>query len=222
MPVADANYDSDASLYTCDGLNLVGSGSSDPDGDSLTYEWELTSAPATSALTTGDIQTATEADPVFYPDEPGTYVFMLTVTDSGGAYGYPDTLTLDIAERTDNQDPISDPGSTQTYSEEVTCQAYSYGEYYICDDCGDYDHSLDGSDSSDPDGDELTYAWVVTDGDATLADETTATPTLTQEGPPTAYGETETESATVELTVTDCMGATNTAELTVYFECTGI
>ncbi len=205
MPTADASYDSDST----------------PNGDSMTHAWELTSAPPTSALTTSDIQATTDEEPVFYPDVDGAYVFSLTVTDSGGAYSYPDSLTVAIATRPDNTDPVAEAGDAQTYSEEVSCQAYSYGEYYTRDDCEDYEHTLDGGDSSDPDGDELTYSWVVLSGDGTLTDETTATPTLTQGGPSTEYGETNSEDVEVELTVTDCMGATHTDTVTVSFECTG-
>jgi hypothetical protein len=221
MPTADAGYDTDSTLYHCSGLLLDGSGSSDPSGDSLTYAWDLASAPAASALTTSDIQSSTDAQPIFYPDVAGTYVFMLTVTDAGGAFSYPDTLTISIAERLDNTEPVANAGGTQTYSEDVSCQAFSYGEYYTCDDCADYDHTLDGGDSSDPDGDELTYSWAVLIGDGTLTDETTSSPTLTQTGPSTEYGETNAESVTVELTVTDCMGATHTDTVDVNFECTG-
>ncbi len=222
MPTAVATYDAESStLYLCDALTLIGSESSDPDGDSLTYSWELTSAPSSSTLTTSDIQSATDADPVFYPDVAGTYVFTLTVTDSGAAYSYPDSLVLVVDERLFNTDPVSDAGSTETYSGEIACQAFSYGEYYVCEDCADYDHELDGSGSSDPDGDELTYLWAVLSGDGTLANETTSTPTLTQTGPATEYGETESESVEVELTVTDCMAASNTSTVTVYYECTG-
>ena len=116
---------------------------------------------------------------------------------------------------------MANAGDDQTYSEDVSCQAFSYGEYYTCDDCADYDHVLDGGDSSDPDGDELTYSWAVLSGDGTLTDETTSTPTLTQTGPSAEYGETNTESVSVELTVTDCMGATHTDTIDVYYECTG-
>lgn len=221
MPVADASYDSSSTLYHCSALLLDGGGSRDPDGDALSYSWELTSAPAGSALTTADIQATTDASPAFYPDVGGTYVFSLTVTDAGGAFSYPDTLAVAIAERPDNQSPVADAGNTQTYSEDVSCQAYSYGAYYTCDDCADYDHTLDGGDSSDPDTDELTYSWAVVSGSGTLTDETTSTPTLTQTGPSTEYGSTTSESVTVELTVTDCMGATATDTVTVNFECNG-
>src|SRR4030095_784098 len=56
-----------------------GSGSSDPDGDALTFAWTLTSAPTGSGATLMNINGASAT---LTPDLPGTYVVSLVVSDS--------------------------------------------------------------------------------------------------------------------------------------------
>ena len=66
-------------------VTLDGSRSSDPEGGPLTYAWIVKSGPAT-VLTNSATSKAT-----FTPSSIGTYVFTLTVTDSGGLTGSADT-----------------------------------------------------------------------------------------------------------------------------------
>lgn len=61
--------------------------SSDPDGDSLSYTWEITSAPAGSSIDT----TYSDVTPVIEFDVNGTYNINLTVSDGSLS----DTVTLD-------------------------------------------------------------------------------------------------------------------------------
>jgi hypothetical protein len=72
---------------------------------------------------------------------------------------------------------------------------------------------LDGTGSSAPDGDSLTYSWTITSdptGDASLTDPDTATPTFN------APGDFEgTQDVTVELTVEDPDGNSDTDSTTV-------
>ncbi|MBO86424.1 MAG: hypothetical protein CL927_13790, partial [Deltaproteobacteria bacterium] len=204
-PTAIASYDREnSSLYTCDTLYLDGASSSDPTGEALIYTWELTSAPAASLLTTSDIEEPTDASPVLVPDEPGTYVFTLTV-DNGTESSAPSTLSLVITERPFNNDPTPDPGDDETASASADCTAISYGAGgYDCDACSDYDFNLDGSASDDPDGDWVDDpSWVILSGDASITDEDTWTPTVTVVGPDGEYGVTNSETVQVELTVTD-------------------
>ncbi len=226
MPVAVATYDSSASLESCDELGLVGSGSYDPDASgTVTYEWELTSAPSGSAATTSDISEYTDADPTFTPDVSGGYTFTLTVSD-GGTLSYPVSFSVTVAVAPDNVTPVAAAGSDDSYSESVTCQAISYGASYECDDCDSYDFDLDGSASSDGNSDYwMTYAWSVSDSDGatvSIDDSTSSTPTVTVSGVSAVYGSATTADVDINLAVTDCYGATSAADsVTLTYSCTG-
>ena len=75
-PVADAGPDqggkAPGSLIT-----LNGSGSSDANGDPLTYSWSLTTPPGSAAVLVG----ATSVSPTFIVDLAGTYTAQLIVND---------------------------------------------------------------------------------------------------------------------------------------------
>lgn len=222
-PTAFPEVSTDSTLETCDMLQLVGSNSVDSAGLALTYEWELTTAPASSVLTTADIQQTTDADPVFYPDVVGVYVFTLTVYN-GEEYSQPASLSVNITQRMDNTDPVANAGEDTTYEEDADCTPISYGVSYDCDACSDYDFELDGTASSDPDGDWLGEpAWAITSGSsvATIADEDTWEPTVTVTGQTPSYGVTSSTDVEVTLTVVDCMGATATDTVMLTYECTG-
>ncbi len=222
-PSAVPAYSDTSSLVTCDTLYLDGSASSDPTGMPLTFEWELASAPAGSILTTSDIEETTDVSPVFVPDVPGTYVFTLTV-DNGTESSPAVPLVVDIALRSYNTPPTADAGDDQTASVTASCTPIAYGAGgYDCDSCSDYDFELDGTGSSDPDGDWLADPqWTIVSGVATIVDEDTWEPTVTVTGPATAsYGVPDSQSIEVELSITDCMGATDTDLVTLTYTCTG-
>jgi hypothetical protein len=76
VPVANAGADQlNASTGT---ITLDGSGSYDPDGDAITYQWAQTSGPTVT------LSNAKAAAPTFTASAGQAYVFKLTVTDSGG------------------------------------------------------------------------------------------------------------------------------------------
>jgi hypothetical protein len=75
-PIAEAGSDKNTPIYEL--VQLDGSGSSDPDGDPLTYSWSVISRPAGSYVSLTGSFTAT---PTFTPDKEGVYVFSLTVYD---------------------------------------------------------------------------------------------------------------------------------------------
>jgi hypothetical protein len=78
-PVASAGAAQSVSAGTA--VTLDGSASSDPDGDALSYTWNL-AGPAGSAAS---LVSPSSARPSFTPDLTGTYVATVTVADGRGA-----------------------------------------------------------------------------------------------------------------------------------------
>src|SRR5215210_7354531 len=179
-----ANAGSDQSVSEGQVVHLDGSASTDPDSDTLTYAWTQTAG--TSATLSG----ATSKTPSFTAPDVGangdTLTFELTVNDGNG-HTATDTVDIGVQNVIVNQAPTANAGSDQSVSE------------------GQVVH-LDGSASTDPDSDTLTYAWTQTAGtSATLSGADSATPSFTAPDVG-ANGDT----LTFELTVTDNDGATAT------------
>lgn len=115
-------------------FDLDGSSSTDPDNDGLTYQWSLGGQPA------GSTAHLSATQPV------GTYVYTLEVTDP---YGAKSTKTVTVTVELGNQPPVSVAGSNQT----VTVQHDGNPSTKTAA------VTLNGSASSDPDGQALTYEW---------------------------------------------------------------
>lgn len=111
---------------------LDGSASVDPDGDPLSYRWSFVSRPAASAAALDD---PAAVRPAFDIDAPGRYVVGLIVND--GRVSSPEDL---VEVTTSNSGPNADAGPDQRVVTGAVAQ-------------------LDGSASSDPDGDRLVYRW---------------------------------------------------------------
>jgi len=150
-PVANAGPDQGVTLG--DTVQLDGSGSFDPDGDSLTFSWSLTVTPIGSLATLSD---ATAINPTLEADVFGTYEVTLAVHD-GQVPSAQDTVVIS----TINVDPIADAGPDQ---------AVAVGDTV----------SLDGTGSTDPDGLSITFTWSFVSqplgSSATLSDPTSPTP----------------------------------------------
>jgi len=147
----DADAGPDQSVNEGDEVILDGSGSSDPDGDPLTYQW---TAPAGITLNND-----TDEKPTFTAPEVSTdtdFKFSLVVND-GTVDSPADEVTITVKQV--NKAPTANAGDDQTVNE------------------GDL-ITLDGSGSSDPDGDPLTYKWTAPLG-ITLSKETDEKPTFT-------------------------------------------
>ncbi|MDO8740240.1 MAG: PKD domain-containing protein [Candidatus Woesearchaeota archaeon] len=86
-PIANAGTDKSSAINTI--TQLDGSGSSDPEGEQLSYNWVQTSG------TSITLSSTTAQKPSFTATQEGTYEFQLTAYD-GELYSQPDTVTVTI------------------------------------------------------------------------------------------------------------------------------
>ncbi|MCK6517860.1 PKD domain-containing protein [Myxococcota bacterium] len=163
-------------------IKLDGSASSDPDGDSLRYRWTFTSRPAGSALTDADIQDASSALASFQADVAGTYSVRLIVRD--GMLSDSTTLPGLVVGMLNDDEPWDSrtrhPGEAQTAESAQRSSAPGFGGLGLSAKPFGKNRApeadaiarrsmglgglvkLDGSASSDPDGDSLRYRWTFT------------------------------------------------------------
>ena len=191
-PVANAG--ADITVETGQPITLDGSGSSDPDGSLVSYEWRAASGEgiksASPTLALGSL-------PI------GTYTATLIVTDSQSNTAT-DTMTITVVEAT-TPVPTPDPGpDPDPDPENVPPVANAGADQTITE--GD-DLNLDGSASTDEDGTIVKYEWYLdTAPDAiTLGDKITLTGLTVG-------------TYTIVLKVTDYDGATDTSTMIVTVE----
>jgi len=136
---------------------LDGGQSTDPDGDALSYEWRLTDRPATSSAAIAQPDAVTTELSV---DVRGTYDLQLVVRDGALASA---PATIAILAGVQSTPPIAEAGPDQSVSVGALVQ-------------------LDGTGSSDVDGDPLTFRWTLTarppNSNATFDDDSVATPSF--------------------------------------------
>ncbi len=180
IPVANAGPDQTLNEGAL--VTLNGSASTDPDGTPLTYRW---TAPAGITLSSATASVTTFIAPEVTTDTP--YTFSLVVNDGT------DTSTTDqviVTVKQVNKAPVANAGQPQTLKGWRTV-------------------TLDGSASSDQDGDVITYQWTAPAGivlsSATAAKPTFSAPNVTTQ---TAYtfslvvSDGKLNSATASVTIT--------------------
>ena len=182
-PVASVGLDqavAEASLVTLDA-----SASYDPDAEPLTYLWQQLSGPTVT------LSDPTQAKPTFLAPLVGpagmTLSFKLTVSDGQASA---DTTT-NVHVTNVNHPPVAHAGPDQTRNAGTTVQ-------------------LDGTASTDPDSDPLTFTWSQLSGPpVTLSNVHSATPTFV--GPHVSTSTT----LTFQLLVDDGLGGTASADVNV-------
>ncbi|MHC4445806.1 MAG: PKD domain-containing protein [Planctomycetota bacterium] len=154
---------------------LTAVGSADPDGDILTYSWVQTGGEPSVSLTGADLDTSGFVS----PDVQAGTILTFTVTISDGSAS--SSASVEVRVLKTNHPPVAEAGEDQTVDPGTNVK-------------------LDGSGSSDPDGDNLTFSWQVLNDPSpvTLKDADKAKASFTAPNPIE-----ETTIIEIELTVSD-------------------
>ena len=133
-PVANAGQNQQVEIGSR--VTLSGAESSDPEGSALTYLWNQADSDPKQVVINPDNQVRFQ----FIPNTAGTYTFVLVV-DDGEVTSLPDTVLV-TAISSDNRAPIANAGPDLIVGTGANVP-------------------LSGINSSDPNGDDLTYSWAV-------------------------------------------------------------
>jgi hypothetical protein len=206
----------------CTAVPLDGSGSYDPNGEPLSYQWSLVSLPAQSQANNASFADTTAAITTFYPDVAGEYMFGLTVSD-GNAWSDVSLQTLTAEERSYNSPPAIEAGEDQAIDGgEAECSESGYT--YSCDECAEQIVPL-GADATatDADGDPIVISWEVLSGYAVITDPSALNTVVTlSESEPEEPGACTETVYEFQLTVSDCFGDVVTDIVTYTVTCCGI
>jgi len=134
-PVADAGKSQNVQVNSV--VNLDGSASSDANGDALIYSWTISSKPNGS---TANLSAPLSTKSTFIADMAGAYVVTLVVNDGKVNSAI---ASININATNPNIPPVADAGTSQNVQVESVV-------------------NLDGSASSDANGDALIYSWTLT------------------------------------------------------------
>lgn len=166
-PTAEAAWNgttvNETTSWLGDSVKLNGTKSSDPqdaptgdpDGDLLTYDWNFTVVPGTSAITDTSLSPGDDsAVPSFTPDKVGVYRLSLAVQDSAGNWS--DEVFTKLEVRKVNEAPVANAGPDQV----VVVNDVVY---------------LNSSASTDSDGVIMAWQWNASTGNPSTITLTDAT-----------------------------------------------
>jgi hypothetical protein len=188
----NANAGTDFNVTEGQSASLNGTASSDPDGDALSFAWVEV---GTSFVT---LQNANTATPSFTAPMVGASLnltFQLTVNDGRGGVDT-DTIVVTVQDSAVNNPPTANAGPDAFAVHNDTVQ-------------------LDGSGSTDPDGDSLTFAWTQIGGANVVSLSSTSSSIPTFTAPATD------DTLVFELLVNDGRGGTNTDTVTITVNASG-
>ena len=160
VPTASAGADQTVEIGAT--VALDGTESTDLDGDALTYRWALVTVPGGSHAV---LANPTAVDPSFVADVAGAYTVQLIAND-----GHDDSLPATVVVSTTNSRPVANAGRNRLVASGTMVR-------------------LDGTHSTDVDGDPLTYRWslvsIPVGSLAALDDMTAVTPGFQADKPGT-------------------------------------
>jgi hypothetical protein len=155
-PVANAGLAQNVTTGSV--VTLTGAGSTDANGDTLTYIWSFASMPTGS---TAALSSTSAVSPTFTANLAGTYVVNLLVND--GKVNSSNVSAVTVTASAANSAPVANAGTSQTVVVGSTV-------------------TLTGAASTDANSDSLTYKWTLTTkptgSTATLSSTTDVSPTL--------------------------------------------
>jgi len=149
-PVAEAGDEQVVSTQTQ--VLVSGASSSDPEGGILSFNWSVAVENPTPVIFPED-----QVSFSFTPTVAGTYIFILTVSD-GELTSQPDSVRI-TASSSGNRAPVADAGPDFVIGAGASVP-------------------LSALNSSDPNGDQLSYSWgIVSAPDSIALDDSTAAQT---------------------------------------------
>jgi hypothetical protein len=155
-PVANAGVAQNVTTGSV--VTLTGAGSTDANGDTLSYIWSFASRPTSS---TAALSATSAVSPTFTADLAGTYVVNLLVND--GKVNSSNVSAVTVTASAANSTPVANAGVNQTVARTSTV-------------------TLTGAGSTDANGDTLTYLWALTtrptSSTASLSSTTVVSPTF--------------------------------------------
>ena len=132
VPISHAGNDQSLKINSI--VQLDGSESYDADNDAISFSWSVVEQPENSQI---QLSSMVAKNPTFFATEPGLYSISLAVSDS---LSTSETDIVEIIIEDENTTPIARAGADQQKNlDEIVY--------------------LDGSNSTDADGDDLSYAW---------------------------------------------------------------
>ena len=185
-PVANAGADQSVDEQTLTSLSAAAS--TDADGSVATYAWTQTAGKAVT-LDDASAESVNFTTPVqLLPDGPHVLTFEVEVTDNEGVSH---TDTVDVTVNPVNATPVAIAGDNQNVDEQTLV-------------------TLDASQSSDEDGEVVTYSWKQVDELGKIVEITNASSAVASFTTPIQLLPDGEHVLTFELTVTDDEGTTHT------------
>ncbi|WP_455392003.1 PKD domain-containing protein [[Eubacterium] cellulosolvens] len=158
-PIANAGPDQDKAPVNMK-VTLDGSGSTDPDGYIVAYNWSVVSKPSGASAVLND---SNYVKPTFTPNKIGVYKFSLGVQDNNSEWSVQeDIVSITVIE---NQVPvvnISSPSHMGIFNTTDKIFFLSNGTYDPDDDLNS-NGVIDGSEQ-----DNLTYTWTIWRGNVSV------------------------------------------------------